>query len=265
MTSPFPGMDPWLEDPAGWPDVHLRLIASIGDSLAAAVSPRYVVRIEERVYVTDPEADPGFSSIVPDLNATRKPGKEDLPAIRGSPAAITAPVVVEDLLDSEIHDRTIEIRDSRSHEVVTAIEVLSPANKVHGSRGREALKEKRRKLREGGANWMEVDLLRDGQRPSKLAGRSDYCVLLLPRNRADGLAWFFNLREPLPAVTVPLRKPDEVTLDLGRIFPEIYERARYGDAVDYDRDPPPPRLRSEDLAWARERISTCRSSRPAES
>ena len=26
MPSPFPGMDPYLEDPAGWPNVHVNLI-----------------------------------------------------------------------------------------------------------------------------------------------------------------------------------------------------------------------------------------------
>jgi hypothetical protein len=26
MRPPFPGMDPWLEHPALWPDVHNRLI-----------------------------------------------------------------------------------------------------------------------------------------------------------------------------------------------------------------------------------------------
>ena len=29
MPSPFPGMDPFLEDPSFWPDVHLNLIAEI--------------------------------------------------------------------------------------------------------------------------------------------------------------------------------------------------------------------------------------------
>ena len=34
MRPPFPGMDPWLENPALWPDVHSRLITSIADELA---------------------------------------------------------------------------------------------------------------------------------------------------------------------------------------------------------------------------------------
>jgi hypothetical protein len=51
MASPFPGMDPWLEEPALWPDVHARLIAELGRVLGPILRPRYVVRIEERTYV----------------------------------------------------------------------------------------------------------------------------------------------------------------------------------------------------------------------
>ena len=54
MPSPFPGMDPYLEHPALWPDVHNRLIAALGDALAPAVCPRYYVALEERTYLDDP-------------------------------------------------------------------------------------------------------------------------------------------------------------------------------------------------------------------
>jgi len=33
MPSPFPGMDPYLEAPDLWPDVHARLIAQIAEQL----------------------------------------------------------------------------------------------------------------------------------------------------------------------------------------------------------------------------------------
>jgi hypothetical protein len=34
--SPFPGMDPFLEDSAEWQSVHTRLITAVGDQLAGA-------------------------------------------------------------------------------------------------------------------------------------------------------------------------------------------------------------------------------------
>ena len=34
MRTPFPGMDPWLEHPDLWPDVHNRLIMAIADRVS---------------------------------------------------------------------------------------------------------------------------------------------------------------------------------------------------------------------------------------
>ena len=39
-------MDPWLESPSLWPDVHNRLIAAISDALTPLVAPRYYIALE---------------------------------------------------------------------------------------------------------------------------------------------------------------------------------------------------------------------------
>src|SRR5438270_5183314 len=57
MPSPFPGMDPYLEDPAVWPGVHLGLINATEEALNAALPPNYVADIGERVYVVRPDRD----------------------------------------------------------------------------------------------------------------------------------------------------------------------------------------------------------------
>ena len=57
MPSPFPGMDPYLEDPDLWPDVHANLIASIQAELNQQIAPNYVARVEQRVFISD-ENDP---------------------------------------------------------------------------------------------------------------------------------------------------------------------------------------------------------------
>ncbi len=57
MSSPFPGMDPYLEHPALWPGVHQRLITHIGDMLNLVLPPGYVADIGERLYVVQPERD----------------------------------------------------------------------------------------------------------------------------------------------------------------------------------------------------------------
>ncbi|MEI7769214.1 MAG: DUF4058 family protein, partial [Chloroflexales bacterium] len=50
MPTPFPGMDPYLEQPAIWPDFHNSLIVALRDDLAPRLRPRYYVAIEERTY-----------------------------------------------------------------------------------------------------------------------------------------------------------------------------------------------------------------------
>ena len=125
MVGPFPGMDPFLEEPGEWSDVHSRLITAISDALAARVAPDYIVRIEQRVYVTAAD-DPG-------ARAARA-------------AAIAPPTIVAPLDDLEVRDRFIEILDARNRAVVATLEVLSPANKTPGAFGREQFARKRRAL-----------------------------------------------------------------------------------------------------------------------
>jgi hypothetical protein len=51
MQSPFPGMDPYLEHPALWPEVHNRLIAALADDLSERVAPQYYVGLGRRTYL----------------------------------------------------------------------------------------------------------------------------------------------------------------------------------------------------------------------
>jgi hypothetical protein len=51
MQSLFPGLDPYLEHPALWPDLHNRLIAALADDLSARVAPPYYVALERRTYL----------------------------------------------------------------------------------------------------------------------------------------------------------------------------------------------------------------------
>jgi len=262
MPSPFPGMDPFLEDPINWPDVHHSLISAIRDQLVMALSPEFYVRIEERLYITHPEDDEGYPTLIPDVVVTTgRQRRGDRPALAGA-AAIAEPAFVEGLIEPEIRDRYLEIRDARSHAVVTAIELLSPANKVKNSRGREAMLEKRKLLRRGGAHWLEIDLLRAGERDELIANRSDYCVILFRQGASGRYVWFIDLRDPLPTVAVPLRPPfDDAPLELQRALNETYDRARYADSIDYARPAPPPKLKPADQAWLERTLEAWRTAR----
>ncbi|MCA9034525.1 MAG: DUF4058 family protein [Planctomycetaceae bacterium] len=76
MQSPFPGMDPYLEAPSLWPDVHHELLSVARELLNRRLRPQYHVRVEERVYVFD-ENDPGRNAVIPDLEAQKR-GQEPI-------------------------------------------------------------------------------------------------------------------------------------------------------------------------------------------
>ncbi len=67
MSSPFPGMDPYPESRALWPDVHQRLITYSADALQPLLRPRYHARIGERLYVI-----PLQQAVYPDVSITQR-------------------------------------------------------------------------------------------------------------------------------------------------------------------------------------------------
>lgn len=52
MPSPFPGMNPYLEHPELWAEVHHWIITLIAESLVPKVRPKYRVAVEKRIYQT---------------------------------------------------------------------------------------------------------------------------------------------------------------------------------------------------------------------
>jgi hypothetical protein len=251
MPSPFPGMDPYLEDPSGWPGVHSRLINSISDILAPQLAPDYIVQIEERVYVASPE-ELSRRVIVPDLYLVEHGNTR----ATGAATTISPATLIEPLYDEEVRDRFIEIRTARNNEVVTTIEVLSPANKHPESTGRRQFLRKREAILSSLTHWIEIDLLRAGDRPGEVAGRGDYYALLIRANTFGPYeGWFADLRDPLPTIAVPLRQPDaDVPLNLQAAINLVYERGYYAASIDYTRLVPLPPLSLPDANWAAARV-----------
>lgn len=255
MKSPFPGMDPFLEEPAEWSSIHTWLITALSEQLAAAVSPNFFVRIEQRVYITTLD-DPDRRSIVPDVYLTTGPQTKLQTTV--AVGAIAEPILIEPSYDPEIRDRYIEILDTQNREVVTTIELLSPFNKKPGTPGREAFWNKRKTVMVSKVHWLEIDLLRAGERPPEVRHKSDYYALLKRGGTPGPFAvWFIDLRDPLPIIAVPLREPfADVPLDLQRAFDQIYERAHYADSMNYHRSIPAPPLSPADERWVREQVQS---------
>src|SRR5690348_17395703 len=122
MPSPFPGMDPYLEDPGLWPDVHHWLISGCTELLNQQLRPKYYARIEERVYISD-ESDPARRVIIPDLRVVSRGAR-----LSGGPSAVRG-------ANDSVAEARIEVIDRLDRTVVAVIEILSPTNKILGSRG----------------------------------------------------------------------------------------------------------------------------------
>ncbi len=252
MPSPFPGMDPYLEDPGLWPDAHHELISEARAFLNKQFAPKYYVRVEERVYISG-EDDPGRDTIIPDIRiiaASRQKRAKYRPGRGG--LAVAEPEVLTTLLDDEIHEPYLKIIDRKSRQAVTAIEVLSPTNKIAGAEGRRSYRQKKAEVLDSPTHWMEIDLLRTGAPVApRLARPYDYVVHV---SRADqrpkGYVWRIFLDERLPVVGVPLKPEDaDAPLDLQEVLNSVYDRAGYEFDLDYRR-PPAVRLTREQARWA---------------
>jgi hypothetical protein len=254
MPSPFLGMDPFLEDPGLWPNVHHGLISEIQAVLNRSVRPKYFARVEERVYISDDD-DPGRKVIVPDVQIANQPDQSynNLPAGQAGTLTVTEPLIVYKLLDDEIHEPRVEVVDRASQQVVAVIEVVSPTNKVSGSAGRESYLAKRREVLHSPSHWLEIDLLRAG-RPIFNRALLPPCEYVIHLSRAEDRrrhrAWPVRLQGALPVIAVPLRGEDpDVPLDLKAVLESAYDRGAYDAGIDYRRDPDPT-LPPELAAWA---------------
>jgi hypothetical protein len=247
-------MDPYLESPVIWPDVHHELISSIRAALNPGLRPRYIARVELRVYISDDD-DPGRQALVPDVRVEVDPRRTGAGAQQSEPAlSATEPLIVPTLMDEEIEEAFLKITRVETEELVTVIEVLSPTNKIRGSRGRASFMSKRHEIMNTAVHWVEIDLLRGGT-PSVTdppLRSSDYRILISRGDqRTRTRYWPVSLRQPLPVIPIPLRGKDpEAPLDLGAVFRAGYDRAGYDLSTDYRKEPQPP-LKGEDAKWAR--------------
>lgn len=252
MPSPFPGMDPYLEHPLVWQDVHTSLAGEIRDPLVPRLRLRYVARLTRREIIDEPDAEE-LRVMMPDVAVVRQPPTEPLPQLEGVAVAILpAPTTTVNVMGIPFRQVSVEIRDAVSGLLVTAIEILSPANKRLGAEAREAYLRKRHNLLASTAHLLEIDLLRRGERlPLDPAPPPApyYVVLSRLDRRPEAEVWPIRLQDHLPVVPVPLIPPDpDVPLDLGAALTAIYDRAGYDLDTHYSADPFPP-LGGEDALW----------------
>jgi len=213
MPSPFPGMNPYLEQDDCWHDFHRRFLPHVADLIFAQVRAKYIVKLVARTSI-------GLSE-----------------------------VETEDL-------DFIEIQDLRTREVITVIELLSLSDKPSGPHSDQYLARRVRVL-SSAANLVEIELLRWRGPPLPPSEWPNWreCAYSVYVFRPEVLPfsefWPLRLRDPLPVIPVPLRRPDpDAQLDLQAILHSLYDSAGYERYI-YAGAPDPP-LAPEDAAWAQQ-------------
>jgi hypothetical protein len=206
-------MNPWVEQDGLWPDFHVAFVPALRRQLAHQVIPRYIVLMEEQIYIHELPHGPA----------------EDIERVP-----------------------FLEIRDRQSRELVTVIELLSPSNKRRGDDRGKSL-DKRRGVLKSTAHLIEIDLLRGHDpMPLEGRAECAYSVLVSRAERRPVVDfWPIGLRDRLPVIPVPLRAPDsDARVDLREAVDQVYDEAGYAHFL-YDGVPDPP-LSTEDAEWARQ-------------
>ncbi len=256
MPSPFPGMDPWLERAAVFPSLHNGLVIHLQEALNAVLPPQYVATNDSRVYV-DPEL-----RRVPDLGVLGpdRPAAGDTATIAAVMTGVGLRAAGTEPASDPVEETYLEIRSVDDDRLVTAVEVVSPANKRPGEDGRVSYQQKQGEYRASGVNLVEIDLLRGGPhttavpeaRLRAVAGACDYhvCVAVAGVPREYYVAPI-RLTDRLPVLAIPLdRGVTPVTVDLQGVFDRCYDAGRYDRVAKYDRRQPEPPLTPEQQVWA---------------
>ncbi len=270
MPSPFPGMDPFLENRAYWSMVHTILISELFRSLNRQLPPSFGAVVEQRVYVTGTEIQfqPDTFVVQTVRNASVATPPHGSGSVNSGTALLTRSPSATSLLPTPrriyvetltVRERFLEVRTLKEKRVVALIELLSPANKSNG-RGREEYQNKQQRLLESDVHFLEIDLLRAGLptlSPPKRDierefGAYQYAASLHRAGGDNGFdVWAWNLEQPLPSLLVPLTEDfADCELNLQEVFTRAYDDG-LGRGIDYEADPEPP-LTDTQKAWAQE-------------
>ena len=226
MPSPFPGMDPYLEEPSLWPDFYVGLLVAIRSALNEKLPESYVARADRHVLDHEPDADKRF---MPNKPALERQG-----------------------------NRFIKIMDLESRSTVTVVEGITHAYKEL-QRVRGSCIAKRNEYLATGTNLVEIDLLRFGKRLAEVEPVlpvADYFVTVVrAADSSHARIWPSSVRTPLPSIFVPLKAADaDVVISLQACFVQAFGQGRYERELDYTKPPEPP-LQEPDATWARKLLA----------
>ena len=270
MSSPFPGMDPFLEINPSWEVFHGWFIRELArQSMGRARELGCEVDVERSVYGREPTGELVLVG-EPDLLARHDPafGRPEPMPSRGGVALAEPRAIHEVVLDPdemETHKQQyLLVREAGDWaRVLAVVELLSFANK----KGSYAPKyrEKRARLLSSMVHFMELDFLRSGENPSRdlfpELPRTPYFIFVA---RKTGMGrneegYPLRLQDPLPILGLPLGpgRPD-LPLDSAAAFRSAYDlsyRSSWLRAYRDEQVPGPP-LDEQDRTWVTQTVAS---------
>lgn len=236
MRSPFPGMDPYLEGEE-WEDFHTSFLAAVRAAIAPQLTDDYAARVERRVYIEQPpeEATPSFRQ--PDVTILYQDRVTPGSAAATASATTATPALLRIPEPVERREAYLVLRHLPDAEVVTVVELLSPANKRRGGEGFNAYREKRSAILRSPTHLVEIDLLLHGTPPPlepEIPG--DYRITVSRSQRRPGVeVYSWPVLQPMPVVPIPLRHgDDDIRLNVQAVFAQVYDQADYQKTVRYE-------------------------------
>ncbi len=214
MPSPFPGMDPFLEDATVWAQFQKQFVSGLYHILLPSLVDRYRARIGVRSYVVEM---PLFTSVL------REPHDEQF----------------------------VEIRERADGQLITLIDVVSPANKTTTA-GRAAYHATRQLILGPRAAALEIDLVTQGEPLLDFARDSlpdhDYTFTVTRANTPGKFEIYSTtVQKRLPKFKLPLAAADrDAMLDLQDVFRRAYDLGAFQKRIDYSH-PLPSAVKLSDL------------------
>jgi hypothetical protein len=110
MKPLFPGMNPYLESPVLWSEVHSWLIVELARMLNLAITPKYRAAVEKRVY------EESLLVGIPDVSVVKQGVAEKLQPMMT--LTLSQPILVELPELETVIERYLEVRDVTTGEVI---------------------------------------------------------------------------------------------------------------------------------------------------
>ncbi len=217
-TGPFPGrIDPWAEDAHYFHAIHGRMISGLVSQLHSTLRKMgYVVGTETSLQILEGRE--------PDFYVRRITPKSPVPALDYELAAVEMLVEPGEKVADLPELDALTIRDIRTGDLVTVVEIVSPGNKTN-AQAVFAYQERRTRLYlENGINVVELDITRSIKRltQNSLTALYPYHIAIyLPGDALRIVGVEFE--HPLKPIALPLR--GEVTaMLLHDVYAQAYQQ-----------------------------------------